>query len=227
MAKMGRFLKRSLIVALVWVIGVTTRKTRINWNVPESLARADKSAIYCVWHNTFLYFMYVLAPLGLTAMVSRSRDGDDIVWVSARFGWTFARGSAHRGGGSALRNMLRTLSAGRSVVITPDGPKGPRYRLKPGVVALARHRHLPIVPIAYSAPRRWEFASWDRTKLPKPFSRTVIWVGDPIDVSQDDLATAHRRVEEAMRRLTRQAEAFTGADRRFPDPALAAESTPA
>ena len=213
-----------MLVAVIWVIGVTTRKTRINWSVLESLARAEQSAIHCVWHNTILYFIYVLAPLGLTVMISRSRDGEDITWVAERFGFGTERGSAHRGGGSALRHMLRTLGEGRNVVITPDGPKGPRYEVKPGVVALARHHKLPIVPIAYSAPRRWEFASWDRMKLPKPFSRTVIWVGDPIDVSGDDLATAQQRVQEAMRRLTRQAEAWTGADRRFPDPVLASDS---
>jgi lysophospholipid acyltransferase (LPLAT)-like uncharacterized protein len=221
---MHRFLKRCLLVAIVWLAGFTTRKIRINWNVLESLARADQSAIFCVWHSTILYFIYVLAPLGLTAMISRSRDGEDIAWVMDRFGYDNARGSAHRGGGSALREMLRTLGEGRNVIITPDGPKGPRYVLKPGVVALARHKRLPIVPIAYSAPRRWEFESWDRMKLPKPFSRTVIWVGDPIDVSGEDAAAAHRRVEEALRRLMRQAEALTGADRRYPDPALAVDA---
>ena len=119
-----------------------------------------------------------------------------------------------------MREMLRVLAENRSVVITPDGPKGPRYELKPGVVALARHKKLPIIPVVYSAPNRWEFKSWDRMKLPKPFSRVVVWVGDPIDVTHEPDALAHARVQEAMRRLTRQAEQFTGADTRFPDPAL-------
>jgi lysophospholipid acyltransferase (LPLAT)-like uncharacterized protein len=227
MRPLTRFLKRSLIVAIIWAIGVTTRKTRINWNVLESLARAGQPAILCVWHNTILYFIHVLAPLDLAVMISRSRDGDDITWVAERFGFLGVRGSPAEGGSSAVREMLRVLSRGGDVVITPDGPQGPRYELKPGVVALAKHKRLPIVPIAYSAANRWEFGSWDRMKLPKPCSRTVIWVGDPIDVQEQEEADAHRRVEKAMRSLTRQAEAFTGADRRFPDPALEAHSVAA
>lgn len=225
--RLGRILKRSLIAAIIWAVGVTTRKTRINWNVLESLARAGQPAILCVWHNTILYFIYVLAPLNLAVMISRSRDGDDITWVAERFGFRGVRGSPAEGGSSAVREMLRVLSQGRDVVITPDGPQGPRYELKPGVVALAKHKRLAIVPVAYSAASRWEFGSWDRMKLPKPFSRTVIWVGDPIDVQGQEEAVAHRRVEQAMRSLTRQAEAFTGADARFPDPVLDANSAAA
>jgi lysophospholipid acyltransferase (LPLAT)-like uncharacterized protein len=188
--------------------------------VIESLQRQGRPAVYCVWHNTIFYLVYILAPLGLTAMISRSGDGEDTWWVMRRFGFKAARGSASDGATGAMREMLRVLARGESVIVTPDGPRGPRYELKPGVVALARRKGLPVVPIAYSAPRRWEFESWDRMKLPKPFSRTVVWVGDPLDLAQDDDASANRRVENAMRRLTRLAEAYTGADRRFPDEAL-------
>jgi len=221
---MVRYLNRALIAAMIWFIGHTTRKTRINWNILETFARQGQPAILCVWHNTIMYFIYALAPLGLTVMISRSKDGDDITWVANRFGFRAARGSPAEGGSSALRDMLRVLADKKSVVITPDGPKGPRYELKPGVVALARHKKLPIVPVAYSAPNRWEFKSWDRMKLPKPFSRVVVWVGDPIDVTQEPDDVAHARVQEAMRRLTRQAERFTGADARYPDPVLATDA---
>jgi lysophospholipid acyltransferase (LPLAT)-like uncharacterized protein len=219
---MRRFCKRLLIVAIIWVVGITTRKTYINWNVIEGLASSEQPMVLCAWHNTILYFTYILAPLKLTVMASRSQDGDDIVWIASRFGWRAARGSDSTGGSQALREMLQLLTDGSPVVITPDGPRGPRYEIKPGVIALARHKKLPIVPIVYSAPARWEFRSWDRMKLPKPFSRTVIWVGDPIDVTQGDAAAAHARVQETMRHLTRQVEASTGADQTFPDPALVA-----
>jgi lysophospholipid acyltransferase (LPLAT)-like uncharacterized protein len=227
MIPLKSMLKRLLLVVLIWTAGATTRKTRINWNVLESLQRSGRPAVLCAWHNTILYFLYVLAPLRLTTMISRSRDGDDIAWVANRCGMAAVRGSPAEGGAIALRELLRILSRGRSIVITPDGARGPRYVLKPGIVALARHKGLPIVPVAYSAPRRWEFRSWDRMKLPVPFSRTVIWVGDPIEVSELEEAEAVRKVEDAMRRVTQQAEAFTGADLRFPDPALQWPSTEA
>jgi lysophospholipid acyltransferase (LPLAT)-like uncharacterized protein len=221
---MGRFFKRALIVAIIWAVGWTTRKTLINWNVLESLQQRGQPYILCVWHNTVLYFISVLAPLKLGVMISRSRDGEDITWISERFGWLTVRGSPAEGGMRALREMMRALEQGQSVVITSDGPKGPVYKVKPGIIALARHKRMPILPVAYSAPRRWEFGSWDRMRLPKPFSRTVVWVGDPIDVTGDDIETGLRRVEGALVRLTRQAETFTGADRHYPDPALEAQA---
>ncbi|HUJ73749.1 MAG TPA: lysophospholipid acyltransferase family protein, partial [bacterium] len=162
-----RTLKRWLLAATIWFIGISTRKTWINWHVLETLQRQSRPYILCVWHNTILYFIYVLGPLDLPVMISRSSDGDDITWVANRFGFTGVRGSPALGGPQAMREMLRALAGGRNVVITPDGPRGPRYELKPGVTALARRKGLPIVPLTYSAPRRWEFGSWDRMRLPK------------------------------------------------------------
>lgn len=213
-------LKRVLVYLFIWFVARTARRTFLNWNVIESLDRQGQNYILCVWHNAIFYFLPVVGPLGYAGMISRSRDGDDVAWIAERFGLVPVRGSPKSGGSTALREMLRLLASGRNVVITPDGPKGPRYELKPGVTALARKRGVPIVPLAFSAPRRWEFNTWDGMKVPKPFSRSVILVGTPYWVASEDDEAERRQLEHVMRQLVVQADRFSGAAAVSPDPML-------
>lgn len=213
-------LKRLLVYLFIWLVARTVRRTWLNWNVVESFDRRRQPYILCLWHNAIFYFLPVLGPLGYAGMISRSRDGEDVAWIARRFGLQPVRGSPKEGGAIALREMLRLLHQGRSVVLTPDGPTGPRYVLKPGVTALARKRGVPIIPLAFSAPRRWEFNTWDRMKVPKPFSRTVILVGAPFWVTGGNDEAERARLELAMRRLVVQADRFSGAAEVNPDPLL-------
>jgi hypothetical protein len=212
--------KRVLVYVFIWFVARTVRRTWLNWNVIESFDRRGQNYILCLWHNAIFYFLPVLGPLGYAGMISRSRDGDDVAWIARRFGLVPVRGSPKQGGAAALREMLRLLAQGRNVVLTPDGPTGPRYVLKPGVTALARKRGVPIIPLAFSAPYRWEFNTWDRMKVPKPFSRTVILVGAPFWVTGDDDEAERARLERVMRRLVVQADQFSGAAQVSPDPLL-------
>ncbi len=97
--------------------------------------------------------------------------------------------------------MLRLLMSGRNVAIMPDGPRGPRYLLQPGIIALAKRAGVPIVPVALASRRMIELNSWDRMKLPLPFIRVIIYVGNPIHIApaEKDLEAARLRVEHAMR----------------------------
>jgi lysophospholipid acyltransferase (LPLAT)-like uncharacterized protein len=125
---------------------------------------------------------------------SRSRDGELVARWIRRFGLEPVRGSSTRGGGEALRLLTRALRSGHEVVVVPDGPKGPREVLKPGVIALARLTGAPIVPMALGASREWRLRSWDEFRIPKPFARCVMRFGEPIYVAR------HRAAEEAARK---------------------------
>ena len=105
-------------------------------------------------------------------------------------------GSSSRGGTDALRELTRAVRAGREVVVVPDGPRGPREVLKPGVIVLARLSGAPIVPMAVGASREWRLRSWDEFRIPLPFARCVVRFGEPIRVSR----TADRAAEEAARK---------------------------
>lgn len=215
-------LKRALITTIIWFTGTTSRYVRINWHVLEHFYRERKPFLLAIWHNNVFTGMHFMHGHPYHIMISRSRDGDDITWVSERFGYTGLRGSPAAGASAVLREALRTLAKGGAVTVTPDGPRGPRYVVKPGLIALARKTGVPIVPICGSAARRWEAHNWDRMKLAKPFARHVVLVGDPIwlDPKEADESTQRLRVQALMRQMVRRAEALSGAAQRYADPML-------
>ena len=221
--KLKTWLRRVMTVSVIWLFGVTTRKVRINWHILEKLMADKGPFLLGLWHNNVIIGIFDMSRFGfqIPTLVSRSRDGDDINWVSERFGYRNVRGSASAGATGALRGALRLLSGKTPVLVTPDGPRGPRYVLQAGIVSLARKKSVPIVPICWSATRRWELSSWDRMRVPKPFSKIYVIVGTPIMVDPEADDEAERvRIETVMRDQVRMAEAFSGADAHYRDPVL-------
>lgn len=200
-----------IFVFVLAVIGLTTRKTRINWHVLEVLERRRQPCILGVWHNNLIYMIYILGPRRVAGMISRSRDGNRIALIARIFGLKPVRGSSSAGAISAVRESVRVLRRGGDLAVTPDGPRGPRYVVQQGMVAVAQMAKVPIVPICFAAKNPWEFGSWDRMKLPRPFSAVTVYVGDPIwiDSGEDD-EQARRKVERAMRRHVLEAERIVG-----------------
>jgi hypothetical protein len=129
--------------------------------------------------------------------------------VLQHWGLGVLRGSSSSGGDAAFRDLIRVIRAGRSVAITPDGPRGPRERLKPGVLQLARVTGVPIVPLAAAASRAWWFVRWDRFLVPQPFARLHVAYGDPIHVPRDavDLEGVTTLVEAKLKELMDTVEA--------------------
>jgi hypothetical protein len=127
-----------------------------------------------------------------------------------RFGFVTVRGSSSRGGGEGLRSLTRAIRKGHSVVVVPDGPRGPREVLKPGVVRLARLTGAHVVPAAFGASSEWRARSWDKFRIPKPFSRCVMRFGEPVLVPRDiDGAgeeTARKEIEAALNAVTWQVD---------------------
>ncbi|MCZ6472321.1 MAG: DUF374 domain-containing protein, partial [SAR324 cluster bacterium] len=139
------------------------------------------------------------------------------------FGIRTAWGSTSKGAMGGVREMLRLLRSGRNVTIMPDGPRGPRYVLQPGVTALAQRAGVPIVPLAWSSRRMIGFNSWDRMKLPLPFSRIIIYVGNPIHIAPDEKnqEAVRLKVEHAMRLGEAIVDQFAQGGRTAREPLLA------
>jgi len=110
--------------------------------------------ILAFWHAHLLLMLHSRYRRPISVMISRSKDGEYIARVFDWYGVESARGSSHRGGSAALRELIRAARAGRNIVFTPDGPKGPARIAKDGVVYAAQATGLPIVPIAFAAKKK-------------------------------------------------------------------------
>lgn len=169
--------------------------------------------VLCVWHDALLVPTFV-APRALRrqtcCLVSQHQDGSYLANAMALLGYCTVRGSSRRGGVQAVRQLLDD-TAGKHIVFTPDGPGGPRRKLKAGAVYVASQLGRQIVPGAYSATRAWRpQGSWTDMLIPKPFSTVYVALGTPIaipaDLPRDQLDLYIGRVQEAMDQLNDEIE---------------------
>lgn len=151
----------------------------------------DNRCILSLWHNKLAILPEVLnrftSGLCFTAVVSKSRDGEPLALAIESYKKGRTIRVAHNDKHGALRSLIDHLKASKDViVITPDGPRGPRYVLKPGVIAAAKASGASIVPFSWSADCFWEMNTWDRFMLPKPFSTIQVTFGVPIICETDN-----------------------------------------
>lgn len=181
-----------------------------------------KPAIGVTWHRGAIYFLYFFGPYRPAIMVSRSKDGELLARFIALMGGIPVRGSSSRGGGEALRGMAELVNTGEVsfAATVADGPRGPRYQAKAGMIQLAALTGLPLLPIMWSADRVWTFRkAWDRTMLPKPFAKVVAKAGRelryPPDLSREQLEAARLELERELNRLRDELDQLAG----YQDPA--------
>ncbi len=208
-----RFLQRPGVQkAAVWLLrfylalALKTTRWRLIGEGNTAAILAGAPVIAAFWHEV-LPLMPALrwrSAGRLKVLISRHRDGQIIADVVRGLGIAVVHGSTARGGAAGLRRLLALLEAGEQVVITPDGPRGPRRRAAPGVAQLAALSGVPVMPCA--AMTRWRIVipSWDRMVLPLPFGRGVIVCGATIAVPRDGAEAALPGIAAA---LTEAAEA--------------------
>ncbi len=165
--------------------------------------------IYAFWHETMLFPAGRKTRAKFHVLISQHADGELIAQVCRRLGFGVVRGSSTRGGVEAVRKLLR-LGRGSHLAVTPDGPRGPRRRVQPGIVYLASRTGLPIVPAGIGFEKAWRAASWDRFAVPKPWCTAICVVGEPIHVppelDKDQLEHYRQRVEQELLNATEAAE---------------------
>jgi hypothetical protein len=121
----------------------------------------------------------------LDVLTSQSRDGDLVVTLVKAFGAGVIRGSSSRGQVEAMRGMRDAIRRKSTVVVAVDGPRGPYGVPKPGIIMTAARVGVPIVPAVVTPDKVWQFRSWDRMFIPKPFSTVTVTYGDPIHIAAD------------------------------------------
>jgi len=198
--------------AIIHAVGRSLRWQADGWENFHAIQAAGKRAIFTFWHGRIFAAIYFWRRRGIVVMTSQNRDGEYIVGVTRRFGYGAARGSSTRGGIGALAEMLRELRKGRDVAFTIDGPTGPRYVAKPGAVWLASRSGAAIFPFCVSAQKKWVLKSWDHFQIPKPFSRAVVLMGEPICVAreaqEEELAGAQQQLQASLDELRERSDSY-------------------
>jgi len=175
----------------------------------------SKRFVLAFWHSRLLAISYFYQGWGAAILVSSSEDGEIMAQILQRQGHETIRGSTSRHGVRAMTRLIRALKEEvRPGGVVPDGPRGPRFKVQPGVITLAQKTGYPIVPISYSAKRIKIFASWDRFILPYPFTEGCIIYGRPMSVSSqlggEGQEVCRVRLEEELNRITREADRYYG-----------------
>lgn len=198
------FRKRALIHLADWAfyllikfIGKTIRYDTEDWENFEKIERAGKIPIYAFWHNRIFAGTYFFRNRGIVIITSQSFDGEYIARFIQRFGYGAVRGSSTRGGVGALVEMIRLMKKGLPMGFSVDGPRGPRYVAKTGALLLAKKTGNPLMPFVFECEKFWTLGTWDELRIPKPFTRTKLFIAEPIYVERnsDDEQIENKRLE--------------------------------
>lgn len=187
----------------------------------------ERRVIYVIWHE------YAILPAvfrsRVAVLVSQHADGELIARACHHLGLGTVRGSTTRGGASALMELTRAARSAH-LMLTPDGPRGPRRQLQRGAIFLASQTGLPIIPVGVGCTSGWRAKSWDRTLIPRPFGTIRMVVGReiavPPDLDRDGLEEQRARVEAELHRVNEAAEALAqpSSPRKHGGPHLRAKS---
>ena len=202
----GQRLKASLIAAIATPLIAALCRT-YRWTVEgaehyDAVVGSGQQPILALWHGRILPGLHYFRHRGVVVITSQNFDGEWIARILHRFGFGTARGSTSRGGARALVQLRRELAAGRPAAFTVDGPRGPARVVQRGVVFLAAVTGHPILPYHIEADRHWTLRSWDRTQIPKPFSRVALVLGAPIRVAAADDDTLEAAAADVFQSLT-------------------------
>jgi len=192
----------ALLKLLAWTL-------RVKWEDNGTFyARTRKPVILCIWHNRLLGS--ILADYRarrrchpVKVLTSASKDGGWLAAMARRFTLGNVRGSSSRRGAAALLELSRAIGEGNDIVITPDGPRGPNYHIAPGIIHLAGHAGVPIVPVKVDMDRFWRIGKkWDALWIPKPFAKVRLTFLTPLEISNsvDSLEAESARLAAVMGR---------------------------
>jgi len=196
---------RAVRASAIPAIRLLARTWRIRTEHEErwrALLAAGRTHVFLLWHEALLPLLWHHRGQNVVIVVSEAREGQYLADLGTVLGYRLVRGSSTRGASRALLGAVRELREGHSVAFTPDGPRGPRRELKPGVVAAAQRGGATIIPVHAEASRAWRLHSWDRFMIPKPAARVTVRYGRPFEVAPgesglaDGMAEAERRLEE-------------------------------
>lgn len=203
---------RVIIFLGYWVIRLIGPTLRISVSYEEGAQKTldERPRIASCWHSCLIPSTYIFRNMGIRVMSSNSYDGEYMGRIIHKFGFVAVKGSSSRNAVRALLGLRRALEDGWTVAFTLDGPRGPRHKVKPGPVALARSSGLPLTMYYAAVDKAWVLKTWDRLMIPVPFSRVLVRFGNlisvPADASDQDLEKYTDELQAALDRVVAFAE---------------------
>ena len=207
--KKHSFSKKLKFYAACWTLYTVVRllastyKIRFFYEEGTHKAKSHHSqGSYCMalWHEYLLASIIAHRKMPFAPLASLSKDGDLVTFVMDRLGFQTIRGSSSRRGEEARDELVEITSKGWFTAITVDGPRGPRRRVKGGIVDVARRSHVAVLPLVAAADREWVLTrSWDQFKIPKPFARIAVQYGEPIIIPETTQGLAFGEAKKSIR----------------------------
>ncbi|MDQ1389974.1 MAG: hypothetical protein QOF56_3428 [Acidobacteriaceae bacterium] len=207
-----RIVLRMIITVGYWFIRLMGPTLRVCVSCEEGAQQSveQRPVIASFWHACLIPATYVCRNFGIRVMSSNSYDGEYMGRIIRKFGFVAVKGSSSRNAVRALLGLRRALQEGWTVAFSLDGPRGPRYKVKPGPVALARSSGVPLSMFHMAVERAWVLNTWDRLIIPKPFSPVLMRFGKlivvPADASEEDLEHYQEQLQGSLDRVCEFAE---------------------
>ena len=208
--KLRHYILAWMLKKLLWAYLKTLRVQILGKERTEQkLASLSTGCVFLCWHDSILLsplceWAAAFRPIAL--LISNSRDGDIASEIALQHHHINVIRVKHNARAEALAESCKLLEEGQSLFITPDGPRGPRHQIKAGALFACQKSGAPIIPIVYAASSQKTLSSWDRFKIPLPFSRVLLSFLEPIycprEGALDSVKTEiERRMEEEEDRL--------------------------
>ncbi|MDB6081053.1 MAG: uncharacterized protein JWO53_325 [Chlamydiia bacterium] len=194
--KIIAYLLRIIVTLLFWTLRVEIRGA-------SALKKLEEPTLIAIWHSQLLLLAplikKVISAIPISILISKSRDGN----IPAAYAATYPRVSAirvgHKGRHHALLEVIHTLDKNHLVIITPDGPRGPIYTIKPGIIFAAKKCSAPIIAMSWKASRCIRLNSWDKFCIPLPFSKITVTFSPPLAFSEgDEPQTIENELKKAL-----------------------------
>ena len=203
---MNKEFKRRLILFFTPFIGYTVinliyLSCKKRYFLPKEKLK-DRPYIIAFWHGKLLMQPFIYKKLRknpkVATMISEHFDGEVLSKMIRFFHFESIRGSTKKGAVRVLKKAFQKVNDGYDLGITPDGPRGPRYTVADGTVAIAQKKDLLIVPCNFTASSFWKLKSWDSFMIPKPFSTIYLFADEPFDIDNLDKEEAKNKIKEEL-----------------------------
>ena len=207
----GQKLIGFLFYSITSLISRSIRWEYLVENEKSNIFNSNEEYIFCCWHNKLFLGPHLLPRNRVINALQSSHSDGMVTSIAFKYlGMNVILGSSKKGGMQAFRKMVKCIKSGESVAITPDGPKGPKEKVKEGIIKLAQITETSIIPLVWTTKKFKLINSWDNFVIPYPFSKGVYSFGKPIyvkkQINEYELETARQNLENEIKRLTKELE---------------------